>query len=281
MSRSALQFIAYLTFIVSAFSPSVIAQNLLTNNADFEANTEYYTPGWGYPEGSPDALPGWVITLDLSGDGYAGADTNQSPQDLQGSHFGYIYSGTGSSGILETAPDSRAPVEAGVTYTVWFLARGDASWSEASATVSLVWHPNRNNGATVGDPTNLDLTLPPPLSTDDPMQTFYISAAAPHGAHYAGVRITRPPYDYTPIILDDFVIMVEPTVVSLSIKKKGQKAEISWLRSLKHHLEMNTDLTLSNGWSAVNEPTKGIGPKNYLDFTLAEPPRFFRLTKSN
>jgi hypothetical protein len=93
--------------------PSARAQNLLTNNAGFEANTAYYTPDWGWPEGSPDALPGWVITLDPTGDGYAGAANNQTPDDLEGTNFAYIYSGTGSSGVLETAPDSRAAVQPG------------------------------------------------------------------------------------------------------------------------------------------------------------------------
>jgi hypothetical protein len=189
--------------------------------------------------------------------------------------------GSGSAGVLETAPESRAAVQVGETYTLWFLARGDASWSEASATVSLVWHPNNNNNATVGDPTNLDLTLPVRVSTDDPMQTFHVTAVAPPGANYASVRVTKPPYDYAPIIFDDFVIMAEPAEVSLSIKKNGPNAELTWPRSFKHRLEMNDSPALSNGWSVVDKPTKGIGAKNRVDCPLTEPVRFFRLTTSD
>jgi hypothetical protein len=90
-------------------------QNLLTNNAGFEANIGYYTPYWGYPLGAPDALPGWRINLDPTADGYAGAANDQSPQDLERTNFGYVYSGSGSFGWLETSPESRAPVDAGTT----------------------------------------------------------------------------------------------------------------------------------------------------------------------
>jgi hypothetical protein len=261
--------------------PSADAQNLLATNAGFEANTAYYAPGWGWPQGSPDALPGWIITLDPTGDGCAGAANNQAPQDLEGTHFGYIYSGTGSAGVLETAPDCRAPVEKDITYTLWFLARGDASWSDSLATVSLVWYANQNNGTPVGDPTNLDLTLPAPLAPTDPMLPFHLTATAPSGAHYAGVRVTRPAYDYAPVILDDFVIMAEPTEVSLSIRKQGPQAVLSWPRSLKHKLELNSDLALPSGWHATNKPPKGVGATNYVDWPLAEPAHFFRLAASD
>jgi hypothetical protein len=281
MNRFILASPGSLTLAALALVSSAAAQNLLTNNAGFEANTAYYTPGWGWPDGSPDALPGWVITLDPYGDGYAGAGTNQSPQDLEGTHFGYIYSGSGFAGLLETAPDSRAPVQKDTTYTLWFLARGDASWCEAVATVSLVWYPNHNDGATVGDPTNLDLTLPARLSTDDPMQTFHITAVAPSGAHYAGVRVTRPEYDYAPMLLDDFVIMAEPAQVSLSIKKHGAHAALSWPRDLKHRLEENNNLAVPNGWRAADKPAKGIGATNYVDYPLTETSRFFRLATPN
>lgn len=281
MNRSKLPLPGSFTLAALALVTSAPAQNLLTNNAGFEANTAYYTPGWGYAQGSPDALPGWVITLDPTGDGYAGAATNQSPQGLEGAHFGYIYSGTGSSGLLETAPDSRASVQAGTFYTLWFLARGDATWSETLASVSLVWYPNRNNGATVGDPTNLDLTLPVRLSTEDPMQTFHITAVAPPGAHYAGVRVTRPADDYAPLLVDDCVIMAEPTQVSLSIENNGPHAVLCWPRSLKHRLEEDNDLAIPNGWRATDKPAKGIGATNYVDYPLIETARFFRLAAPN
>lgn len=277
MSRFTLSLSGCLTLTSLLLVPAASAQNLLATNAGFEANTAYYTPGWGFPDGSPEALPGWMITLDPNGDGYAGASTNPQPQDLEGTHFGYIYSGTGSGGLLETTPESRAPVEAGKTYTLWFLARCDVSWSEAIATVSLVWHPNKNNGATSGDPTNLDLTLPPLLAPDDPMQTFSLTAVAPAGAHYAGVRVTRPPDDYAPLLVDDFVIMAEPTEVSLSIKKEGTKARLSWPRNLKHRLEESSNPFSTNGWSVVDKPVKGIGATKHVDYPLTNASRFFRL----
>jgi hypothetical protein len=265
-----------------ALTPRVSAQNLLAVNAGFETNTAYYTPGWGYPDGAPDVLPGWIISLDPTGDGYAGASTSPPPAELEETHFGYIYSGWGSSGTLETAPGSRAPVQPGETYNLWFLARGDASWSETSATVSLVWHPNNNNHATTGDATNLDFTLPVRLSADDPMQTFYLSAIAPPGAHYASVRVTRPPYDYSPLLVDDFVIMGEPAEVSLSIKKHGQDAVITWPRSNKYRLEENPEPALpSAGWSPVNKPKKGKGAQDYVEYPATETSRFFRLQKAN
>ena len=149
MTRSS-PFTGCLLVLASAATP-LEAQNLLTNNAGFEAGFGYYPPGW-------------VITLDATGDGYAGAAANQAPLDLEGTHFGYIYSGTGSSGVLATAADSRAPVEKDRVYTLWFLTRADVSWSEAAMTVSLVWYPNQNNNVTVGQ-TNLDLTLPARLTT--------------------------------------------------------------------------------------------------------------------
>ncbi len=282
MTRFKIDYLDLLLLASLAFVPFASGQNLLTNNAGFEANTAYYGPGWGFPDGTPEVLPGWIITLDPAADGYAGAATNQTPQDLEGTHFGYIYTGSsGSSGLLETAPESRAAVAAGGNYTLWFLARGDASWSEAFATISLVWHPNNNNGATVGDPTNLDITLPMRVSTEDPMQTFHISGVAPVGAHYASVRVTRPPWDYAPMIFDDFVIMAEPSEVSLSIKKNNSQAEVSWTRSLHLRLEMTDNPGLSNGWSVVDKPTKGIGAKNRVDYPLTESVRFFRLSPSD
>jgi hypothetical protein len=277
MNRSLPTRLVRLTLTALAMYSSANAQNLLTNNAGFEANTGYYTPAWGFPQGSPDVLPGWIISLDLTGDGYAGAASNQLPQDLEGTHFGYIYSGSGTSGFLETAPDSRAAVQAGNTYTLWFLSRGDASWSEASATVSLIWHPNNNNGATVGNPTNLNLVLPIRLSTNDPMQMFHLTAEAPPGAHYASVRVIRPPYDFAPVIIDDFVIMAEAAEVSLSIRQQGPNAKLSWPRSLRYRLEASSDLTKSNAWSAVERPPKGIGATNHHEYPLTEAPRFFRL----
>ena len=279
MTRSSLPLIGCLLVSVAAASP-LSAQNLLTNNAGFEANIGYYTPGWGFPQGTPDVLPGWVITLDPTGDGYAGAGANQSPPDLEETHFGYIYSGSGSSGILATAPDSRAPVENDRAYTLWFLARNDVAWSEASVTVSLIWYPNQNNDVAVGQ-TNLNLTLPAHLSPDDPMQAFQLTAIAPPGAHFAGVQITRPPYDYAAIILDDFVIMAEPTEVSLAINPKGSDARVSWARSRKFRLETSTNPTLSNSWNVVDHPVKGVGAKNHIDYPLAETCRFFRLAPAD
>jgi hypothetical protein len=267
--------------IVLALARPAIAQNLLTNNAGFEANTGYYTPGWGWPDGSPDALPGWVITLDPSGDGYAGAAANQSPQDLEGTHFGYIYSGTGSAGFLETAPEFRAPVEAGTTYTCWFLARGDSPSGEALATASLIWYVNQNNGSTSGDPATLDLILPIRLSTEDPMSTFHITAVAPNGAHYAGVRLSRPENNYDPIIVDDFVIMAEPTQVSLSIMKNTTHAMLAWPRGLGQHLEENSNPAITTDWHKVSKPVKGVGATNYADYPLTEDVRFFRLSGPN
>jgi hypothetical protein len=276
MNRFILAFSGSLGLAALALVPSAPAQNLLADNAGFEANTAYYTPGWGWPDGSPDALPGWVITLDPTGDGYAGAGTNQSPQDLEGTHFGYIYSGTGSAGLIETAPASRCPVQVDTTYALWFLARGDSQWGEALATVSLVWYANQNNDTTKGE-TALDLVLPARVSTEDPMQTFHITAVAPQGAHYAGVRVTRPANNYDSLLVDDFVIMAEPTQVSLSINKETPHAELSWPRSHKHHLEENSDPAITSGWHKVNKPVKGIGATNYVDYALTENARFFRL----
>ena len=188
MNRSILALAGFLGLAVLAAAPSAPAQNLLTDNAGFEANTGYYTPGWGWPDGSPDALPGWVITLDPSGDGYAGAETNQSPQNLEGTHFGYIYSGTGTPGLLATAPASRCPIQADTTYTLWFLARNDSPWGEVLATVSLVWYPNQANDNDKEEVT-LDLILPARLSTEDPMQTFHITArGSPGSTLRRGVR---------------------------------------------------------------------------------------------
>jgi hypothetical protein len=149
------------------------------------------------------------------------------------------------------------------------------------ASVSLVWYPNANNGATVGDPTNLDLTLPAKVSSTDPMQTFHITGVAPPGAHYAGARVTTPPDDYAPVLLDAFVIMAEPTEVSLSIKKQGQDVVVWWPRNLKHQLEVTGALALSNSWHVTGKPPKGIGATNYVDCPLSEPVRFFRLAVPN
>jgi hypothetical protein len=278
MNRGILSHPCSAALAVLALLPSAPAQNLLTNNAGFEANTAYYTPGWGYPDGSPDALPGWLITLDPNGDGFAGAANNQSPQDLEGTHFGYIFSGTGSAGFLETAAGSRAPVEEGTTYTLWFLTRGDASWSEANATVSLIWYANDNNDTTKGAPATLELTLPAISSAEDPVRTFHITAVAPQGAHYAAARVTRPADNYAPVIVDDFVIMAEPAQVPLAIKKNEQAdATLFWPRSLSHQLEECDDLTVPNGWHKANKPVKGIGATNYVAYPLTPAPRFFRL----
>jgi hypothetical protein len=276
MNRSILMLAGALAIDLLVLAPAVHGQNLLTTNDGFEANIAYYTPGWGYPDGSADVLPGWVITLDTNVDGYAGSANNQSPQGLEGTNFAYIYSGSGSSGLLETAPGSRAPVDAGTTYILWFLARGDASWSETLATVSLVWYANQANDSDRGE-VSLDLTLPVRSSTDDPMLTFNITAVAPQGAHYAGVRVIRPPYDYAPLMVDDVVIMAEPLQASLSIKKQTSQAVLSWPRSLKHQLEQTTDPAAATGWTKVNKPVKGIGATNYVDYPLTETARFFRL----
>lgn len=281
MNRSSFQIIASLLLVAAATTPHLCAQNLLTNNAGFEAGAGYYTPAWGFPQGASNVLPGWLITLDPTGDGYSGAAANQSPVDLEGTHFGYIYSGTGTPGVLETAPGSRAPVEINQTYTLWFLARGDTTWSESSAEVSLVWYPNQNNNATVGQATNLSFTLPARLSTDDPMQTFQLTAVAPPGAHYAGVQITRPPYDYTAVILDDFALMVEPSEVPLAINPHGPNARVSWARSRNYRLETSTSLALTNSWTTTDRPVKGVGTMNHVDYPPTEAGRFFRLAPSN
>jgi hypothetical protein len=277
MNRAILTLPGCVGLIALVVAHPVTAQNLLTNNAGFEANTGYYTPGWGWPDGSPDALPGWVITLDPTGDGYAGAATNQLPQDLEGTHFGYIYSGTGSAGFLETTPDSRAPIEAGTTYTCWFLARGDSPSGEALATASLIWYVNQNNDTTSGDPATLDLILPIRLSTEDPMSTYHITAVAPNGAHYAGVRIARPGNNYDPIIVDDFVIMAEPTRVSVSLSKNSNRAVLAWPRGLGQHLEENSNPAVTSAWHKVNQPIRGIGATNVTDYPLTEDVRFFRV----
>jgi hypothetical protein len=276
MSRAILTLSVSVGLATLALVPSIPAQNLLADNAGFEANTAYYTPAWGWPQGAPDVLPGWVITLDTSGDGYAGAASNQSPQDLEGTHFGYIYSGTGSAGLLETAPASRALIDAGTTYTLWFLARGDSPSGEALVTVSLVWYPNQNNDNPKGEDA-INVILPARLSTDDPMQTFHITAVAPQGAHYAGVRVSRPANDYNPLLLDDCVIMAEPVQVSLSIKKGGPHATLSWPRDLKHDLQENTNPALTNEWHKTSKTVQGVGATNYVDYPLTNYTRFFRL----
>jgi hypothetical protein len=255
---------------------SVHGQNLLTNNGGFEANTGYYTPGWGYPLGAPDALPGWVITLDPYADGYAGAADNQSLPAMEGTHFGYIYSGSGEAGVLETAPAARAPVEKDTTYTLWFLARCDATWGDARATVSLVWYPNQNSDATTRDPTNLDLILPALVLGDEPMQAFHFTAAAPAGAHYAGVRVTRPAYDYVPLMVDDFVIMAEPAQATLSIKHKGPNVSLHWRRSQKLQLQESSS-GLAGTWRPVNQSPQGVGATNSLDYPATDSIHFFRL----
>ncbi len=120
-------------------------------------------------------------------------------------------------------------------------------------------------------------TLPMRLATDDPMQTFHITAVAPAGAHYAAVRVTRPADDYSPMIVDDFVIMAEPAVLSLCIKKKGSGTEISWPRDLKHQLEESSHPAVPGNWRKVNQPAKAVGATNYLDYPLTENAHFFRL----
>jgi hypothetical protein len=279
MNRAALIFPACLILSAGALAPAP-AQNLLATNAGFEANTAYYTPGWGWPLGTADALPGWLISLDPAGDGYAGAANNQSPQGLEGTHYGYIYSGTGFAGALDTAPSCRAAAEPGTTYTLWFLARGDCTWGDAVATVELVWYPDQDDGAAVAA-TNLDLTLPTRLSTDDPMQSFHITAVGPSGAHYAGARVSRPAYDYNPMIFDDFVIMAEPTVVPLFINKEGDQVVISWPRAVSLRLEETSDATLATGWAPVAAPPKGVGATNYVESPIIDGARFFRLTGIN
>lgn len=281
MNRPAQLCFCVLTIAATWLSPSAVAQNLLTVNAGFETTTDYYTPGWGFPQGSPEALPGWIINLDPTGDGYAGAADNQSPGDLEGTHFGYLYSGTGFAGVLETAPEARAPVEEDATYDLWFLARCDATWGDAVANVSLIWHSNNNNGNTAGTPTNLNLSLPPISSTADPMRVFHLCATAPPGAHYASVRIERPAYDYTPMIFDDFVLMHLPTVLALSVKKQGTNVVLDWPRSHKHKLETAAEPGNPGSWTNVSKPPKGIGAKNFLDFPMTETARFFRLKQED
>lgn len=268
---------AALMLAALAFGPTAFAQNLLTNNPGFEANTAYYTPGWGWPQGSPDALPGWLITLDDYGDGYAGAGNNQSPKDLEGSNFGYIYSGTGSSGVLATAPGSRAAVEKDTLYTLWFRARGDCAWDASLATFSLVWYPNNNDWTTVGDPTNLDLTFPARGSTDDAMQMFSITATAPPGAHFAGVCITKPPDDYNSILVDDFVLTAEPAQISLSMKQHGSHATVSWRRSARFKLQQCDSLDSAAIWQDITAPVRSDGTTNSVDSALTNHTHFFRL----
>ena len=258
-----------------------LAQNLLTNNAGFEATTGYYSPNWGHPYGSLDAISGWRINLDPAADGWAGAVADQSPQGLEGTQFGYVLSGYGEAGSLETSPESRAPVDAGTAYTLWFLARGDSPWDQSLATVSLVWYVNKQNDTTQGDPTNLDLTLPMRTSTTDAMEPYHITAVAPQAAHYAGVRISRTPYDYNSILVDDFVIMPDPVQVTLAVKHSQTNAVLSWPRSLKHELEETDDLLVTNGWHKSNKPVKGLGAENYVEYPVGASPRFFRLAESN
>ena len=271
-------FVRPLVLLTLASCVAAPGQNLLLINPSFEANTAYYSPAWGYPEGTPDALPGWIITLDPNGDGYAGAAADQSPANLEGAHFGYIYSGTGAAGSLETAPEARAAVTAGVAYNLWFLARGDNLWSSASATVSLSWYLNQTNNDTVGDPTNLDLTLPPYISTADSLEPFHLTAVAPPEARCAGVRVTRPANSYVSLICDGFVVTAEPSEMLLAIKKHGSQTLLSWPRSEKYLLEVTSSPDRTNGWSRVDQPTKSIGATNYVELAPSGIARFFRLT---
>ena len=261
---------------------TAFSQNLLTNNPGFEANTAYYTPAWGWPQGAPNALPGWLISLDPYGDGYAGAAVSPSIVDLEGSRFGYLYSGYGLvSGALQTAPESRASIEPGRAYTLWFRARGDASWGAAQAEFSLVWHPNANNDATAGTPAVLALLLPPRQSTSDPVIEYHLSAVAPPDAHYAGARITTPAGAYEPVIFDDFVLMAEPDPIGLTIHSQPDKVVVSWPRSARTRLEEVGSLGATNDWQRSQKPVKGIGSSNQVDCPLYEGPRFFRLSPLN
>lgn len=63
MSRFILSRFGCIALTSVLFVPAASAQNLLATNAGFEVNTAYYTPGWGFSDGSPEALPGWMITL--------------------------------------------------------------------------------------------------------------------------------------------------------------------------------------------------------------------------
>lgn len=257
---------------------TALSQNLLTNNPGFEAYRGYYTPGWGWPLGSPGALPGWVITLDACCDGYAGAATDQQPVNIEGTNFAYIYSGGASQGMLETAPPDRASVSAGTVYTLWFRARNDATWSQTAATFSLVWFPNRNNWATVGTATSETIQFPSKIDNSDPLLEYHITAVAPSGANYAGVKITRPAFNYDPVIFDDFVLMAEPLTPRIVIKKKQNLAEISWPRSVAKRLEQSSVPDYSGVWTPVDKPVRNFGPTNKVDYLLEGSVRFFRLT---
>ena len=268
-----------LLFAIFLLALAAPAQNLLTNNPGFEANAGYYTPGWGsWPLGSNDAVPGWIISLHPSGDGYAGAGTNQSPANLQGTHFGYLYSGSGETGgAMETAPGQRAPVEAGTAYTLWFSARGDANWGPSQATFSLVWHPNNNNANITGTPQTLPLTFPQRNSTDDLLLPYSIPAVAPNGAHYASVRITTPEGTYEPVIFDDFMLLAEPAVVPISIKKNGDHAVLSWQRSAARYLHESSDVGRPYSWIPVEKPVHKSGVTNSVDYPFTNSARFFRV----
>ena len=276
--RTALAAVLLLTALLLPWHSA--AQNLLPNNPNFEANAGYYSPGWGWPQGSNTSLPGWIITLDPEGDGYAGAAGNQTPGNLEGTNFGFLFSGSGTNdGMIETAPGQRAPIDADTAYTLWFSLRGDADWGEAHATISLLWHPNNNNANTVSTPEVLALTLPARGSTSDPLVPYSIRVVAPHAAHYASVRITTPAGTYEPVIFDDFVLMAEPAGLQLSIKKNGAKSVLFWLRSATKQLEENSDLRRTNDWKSVDKPVKGVGVNNSVEYPLTNGARFFRLAQ--
>lgn len=256
---------------------TAVAQNLLTNNPGFEAGVAYYTPGWGWPLGSPGALPGWVITLDSCCDGYAGTANNQQVVNLEGTNFAYIYSGNASQGRMETAPENRAAVSAGVTYTLWFRARNDAAWGPASATFSLVWFPNWNNWTTVGSPTTEIVPFPAKIEDTDPLIEYHITAQAPPGAHCAGVQVTRPAYNYEPVIFDDFVLMAEPLAPKIEIKNKQEHIEISWPRSVAKRLEQSSTPKHSGFWTPVDKPVHTLGATSKVEYPIEASVRFFRL----
>jgi hypothetical protein len=75
--------------------------------------------------------------------------------------------------------------------------------------------------------------------------------------------------------------MAEPAAVSLAIEPQGPSARVSWVRSRKYRLETSHNLTLTNGWSAVDQPVKGVGALNHVDYPFTEACQFFRLAPAD
>lgn len=162
------------------FAPlSANAQNLLLNNANYEAGGNRFVDGGPYTNAA--IVAGWVGTAGPSPNlnSFTGVGSDQPFSGKELLRFGYVRNAS-----QETNAANRAIVTPGASYDLSFLARYDTQGVNA-ATFSIAWYAN-NTAGNYTPISTADLAVSTGASAV--FLPFSLTATAPAGATFAAAR---------------------------------------------------------------------------------------------